>query len=339
MKAILARAAVVRAAEARAILARVAFVRAGLALAILLASGGGSALAAQEVAAWFDRSPDAAAYSSIRQELLSLAAESISAMHSDLPLAERLAEGARKHVPPDRLAGALESETLRLGTVAAEIDQRGLLPRDAKASGTMMAQLGIALRSGLDPQDIGAAFDGAVARLGQTAEARSRALAVISAVAGLSLDTDQRFALIGALAASPLPTTRFRGVRGSLADLMAQHLSPAAATAALIDSFGARPQDTRPSPMEQGSHKNEGKTSAEVPGAQAPNPSAPTSGPGTSGMPMPHPSGTGPALHPAGPGMPAPHPEGSGMEQNQSGSNEAHGLLRGDGREGKGHSQ
>jgi len=218
-----------------------------LALTVLLVSAGGSALAAQEVATWFARSPDAAAYAAIQQELLSLAARSVVGMHSDSPLAERLAEGARKHVAPERLVAALGNETDRLLAAAVDIDKLGLLPTDAHSAGNLMTQVGIGLRAGLDPKDIGAAFAGASARMGQGAAARDRALAVVSAVAGLSLDPNQRYALIGALAASPLPTVRFRGVRGALAELLARHLTPEQATQALIDSFTAQAPGPRPS--------------------------------------------------------------------------------------------
>ncbi|HUX41590.1 MAG TPA: hypothetical protein VMV83_10535 [Rectinemataceae bacterium] len=214
--------------------------RAILALAVMLGFASGSALAAQEVSSWFDRSPDAAAYAAVKQDLLALAARSISGMHSDRPLAERLAEGARKRVAPDRLLAALGTETDRLLSAAAEIDKRGLLPTDSRSAGTMMAQVGIALRAGLEPNDIGAAFDGASARLGVSPAARDRALAVISAMTGLSLDAKQRSALIAALAASQLPTVRFRGVRGALAELLARHLTPEQATQSLIDSFSAQ---------------------------------------------------------------------------------------------------
>jgi len=211
------------------------------ALAILTFAIRGGAVFAQEVAAWYANSPDAPGYISVRKEFLELAERSIAGMHSDRPLAERLAEGALKHVAPPFLFSALEAETDRLLDVASDLKARDMLPTDARSAGGLMSQIGIALRAGLEPRDVDAAFDGAISRVGRGAEARNRAIAVLSAVAGLSLGPDQRLALVGALAASPLPTARFEGVRGTLADFFARNMSAAEASAALIDSFEARP--------------------------------------------------------------------------------------------------
>ena len=224
-------------------------------LGLILCILGSAGLWAQDVESWFARASDAKAYAGVKQDFILLAQKALDAMHSDRPLAERLAEGARKHVAPDRLLSALSLEMGRLIEVASDIDARGLLPSDSGSAGNLMSQVGIALRAGLLRRDIDAAFDGSVKRVGSGQAARDRAVAVLSAVAGLSLSADQRYALVGALAASPLPTPRFRGVRGTLADLLAQNMSPEEATKALIASFSASPSIVTPKRSPEQNHE------------------------------------------------------------------------------------
>ncbi|HUX39471.1 MAG TPA: hypothetical protein VMV44_16350 [Rectinemataceae bacterium] len=246
----------------------------GLFLGLIFAFLGSTALAAQDVESWFARASDAKAYASVRQDFVLLAERSISDMHSDRPLAERLAEGARKHVAPDRLLSALSLEMNHLFEVAADIEARGLLPTDSASAGNLMSQVGIALRAGLQRRDIDAAFDGSVKRVGSGQATRDRAVAVLSAVAGLSLNADQRFALVGALAASPLPTPRFRGVRGTLADLLARNMTPEEATIALIASFQAQPSATSQDRSRAGGEARAGTQTESRPQSTAERPSA-----------------------------------------------------------------
>lgn len=241
-----------------------------LAALCLLLFLGTAALGAQDVAAWFLRSPDAGAYAGVKSALLALAERSRAGMHSDLPLAQRLAEGASKRVEPQRLLSALRGETEELLAVAGDIARRGLLPEGAGASGSMMAQIGIGLRAGLSRADILAAFDGALSR-GSGAEARDRALATIGAVAGLGLPAEQRLALVRALAASSLPSSRLRSVRGALADLLARDYSPAEATAALIDSLSSGPPRRGSAEAEQGGRAQERPKSESDAERPAPN--------------------------------------------------------------------
>lgn len=230
----------------------------------LVCLGMAAGLAAQDVQAWFDRSADSAAYASVQADFTALAATEIAGMGSDKPLADRLSEGARKGVAPTRLLAALRTETDRLLEAAVVIKRRGLLPAKPTAAGDLMAQIGIALRAGLDTRDVEVAFDGAMARLGAIPAAADRAVLVLSAVAGLAIDDVNRAALIGALSSSALPPYRLHDVRGAFAELLARNYGVGEATRALIASYrgedgsnrepagragdGAGPPDARTSP-------------------------------------------------------------------------------------------
>ncbi|MEI6386090.1 MAG: hypothetical protein WCQ50_05600 [Spirochaetota bacterium] len=201
-----------------------------------------AALAAQDVEAWFARAPEAAAYSSVRTGLLALATSERSEILTDHPLADRLAEGARKGVPADRLLSILTEEAKGLSQAATLLKERGLLPTAAADSARLFSQLDITLRSGFSVEDFGAALDGALSKKGKKAEVPGRAVAVLSSLVGVNIEGQSRRSLIGAMAAGPLADSRLSSVKASWANLVSRNATPEQTLSSLIDSVGPRPR-------------------------------------------------------------------------------------------------
>lgn len=275
------------------------------ALSVALPAG----LAAQDVEAWFARAPEASAYSSVRPGLLALATAARSEILTDHPLASRLAEGARKGVPADRLLSILTEEAKGLSQAATLLRERGLLPSSGEASAKLFSQLDIALRSGFSVADFGVALDGALSRNGKKTEVPGRAVAVLSSLSGINIEAQSRRSLISAVAAGPITDSRLSTVKASWANLVSRNASPEQALASLIDSVGPRPK-AKVADKDGEASPTEGKASAGQ-AAEGPveNGKVP---PGERPRPGKQPGGMPPQGMPAGgmPGMPgnAPHP-------------------------------
>ncbi|MFZ4614913.1 MAG: hypothetical protein ACOYM2_01795 [Rectinemataceae bacterium] len=268
-----------------------------------------AALAAQDVEAWFARAPEASAYSSVRSGLLALATATRSEILTDHPLADRLAEGARKGVPADRLLSILTEEAKGLSQAATLLKERGLLPTAAADSARLFSQLDITLRSGFSVEDFGAALDGALSKKGKKAEVPGRAVAVLSSLVGVNIEGQSRRSLIRALAAGPIADSRLSSVKSSWANLVSRNATPEQAVASLIDSVGPRPK-AKVADKDGEASPTEGKASATQAGeGQTENAKVP---PGERPRPGKQPGGMPPQGMPAGgmPGMPgnAPHP-------------------------------
>jgi len=240
--------------------------------------------AAQEVEAWFARAKEANAYASIKPVLLALAEESRSGMLTDKPLADRLVEGAKKGVAPQKLASVLKEETSRLLSAATALRERELMPTDRVVATRLFTQIDIALRAGFDVADFEAALDGALKSLGKTKAVPSRAIAVLSAIAGIRLENSERIELISALSAGPFPDDRLQSVRSTWAGIASKNLSPAETAKIIAESFGPtllRPdRDARPLGPPAGSHplqpgRGDGMGPPTTPGMPADKPIGP----------------------------------------------------------------
>ena len=177
-------------------------------------------ISAQEVEAWFSRPGESASYATLKTQLLALAATERSAILTDRPLALRLIEGARKGVSPSKLVGILKDETTQLVAAAAVLREKELLPTDRDAANRLFLQLDIALRSGCDVADFSAALEGSIAKNGRGPAASTRAVAVLTSIAGMKIEKKDRGELITAIASGPLPDARLSSVRSTYADLV-----------------------------------------------------------------------------------------------------------------------
>jgi|GEM_PF-2240517 len=141
---------------------------------------------AQAVEEWFQRSPQAAPYATIRGEAEALARGAAAVGVPDRLLAQRLEEGAQKAVPADRLAAALRSEAALLESAAATLAKRALLPEDRDLAAEVLGQASLLIRAGIDEDELGAACDAALARPKKYAGAAiSRALSALYTVVSI----------------------------------------------------------------------------------------------------------------------------------------------------------
>jgi hypothetical protein len=244
-------------------------------------------LSSQSVEAWFSRAKEASAYASVQADFLALSAAARAGMLTDRPLSDRIVEGARKGVAPQRLLAILKDETGKLLTVAALLRERGLMPANAETADRLFSQAAIMLRTGLEPEDFKAALDGAISSLGANQAASARAIAVLAAVAGIPVDEEARQDIIVALASGPLPDSRLDSARSTWAGLAARSVPPADMVKALVESLGpAKPgsgKDVQPKPPE-GPPPAKGQGTDKPGGAEN---QAPRLGPESSGGPVP----------------------------------------------------
>lgn len=195
---------------------RARFLLASLLLASVVQAAG------QEMRAWFERSPEAAAYAAIRDRVEEL---SLRARKAGLPerlLAGRLVEGAAKRADPERLLLALSEEADRLIALKSSLGERGLLPSDPGEAEGILAEGSVLLRAGLGLPLLLSAVDASPRDRGGPGAAVARAFAALGAVlsvhARFALGEAAASALAASLAGSSLPESRF----GSLVSLFAR---------------------------------------------------------------------------------------------------------------------
>ncbi|HUW40122.1 MAG TPA: hypothetical protein VMV90_03875 [Rectinemataceae bacterium] len=155
----------------------------------------GTALSAQEVAAWFASSSAAAVYAGIRVETESLAASAAARGVPESLFVRRLAEGAEKRIPPERLASALRDDEARFTGVALLLRLRRLLPPEPERSGRLIWQGSLLLRAGATSPDLAAALDAAAATAGGAFARAERAFDAL----GLTVSLNARFGLPSAV--------------------------------------------------------------------------------------------------------------------------------------------
>ena len=209
----------------RSIISRAAKAFAVLALLFALTAS----LSAQDLAAWFAKPANQAAYGAIAAEAQTLAVALRAASLSDSLLAARLEEAARKRVPASLLLATLRDDMARYLSVSAALRDHGLLPPDAKKASAMVEQVALLLRGGIDEDQLNAALDASIAKLGAKAAnnaAVTRAVAALSVVAnakaqyGLSEESSRLLAV--ALAESNLSNKKLDSVLDSIATFLAQ---------------------------------------------------------------------------------------------------------------------
>lgn len=175
--------------------------------------------AGQDLSAWFDHAPEAAAYASGRHAAEALAAKVRAAGLADRLLVDRIVEGVRKRVPPDRLIAAMVDETTRLESISRLLAERSLLPADPSEAAGFAAEASLLMRAGATTAEFEAALDAAAKLETQGKPGSSqgirveRALSAIATVRAINarfpLDEADRSSLCFALVGSVLDSGRF----------------------------------------------------------------------------------------------------------------------------------
>jgi hypothetical protein len=182
---------------------------------------------AEGIAAWFDTSPSSAVYAGIRSEVASLAASAAARGVPESLFVRRLAEGAEKRIPPERLISALRDDAERFTDVALMLSDRRLLPSETAPAGELIWQGGLLLRAGVTSADIAAAL-GAAASIGgmpTAGDAYARARRAFEAL-GTAVSLNARYSLspdaFARLAVSIVRSPLDRGVFASLVSIFAR---------------------------------------------------------------------------------------------------------------------
>ena len=183
--------------------------RIGFAVLFLFAFA--SSAEAQDLAAWFAKPANQAAYGAIAAEVDTLAYSLKVSSLPDSLLAARLEEAAKKKIAFTVLIATLKADTARYLAISAALRDRSLLPENDKKIATTVEQIALLLRAGIDEKTLEASLDASHKKLGRKAkesDAVSRAIATLSVVAtanaayGLSDEEERLFAI--ALAGSDL---------------------------------------------------------------------------------------------------------------------------------------
>lgn len=183
----------------------------------------------QEVAAWFARQGSKTAYAAISKDILALAA----ALNADgLPetlLIARIEEAARKKIAPATLRATLAEDTRQYLEVADILRDRKLLPQDSRKMASVIEQVSVLLRAGIDETNLEKMLDAALAVADPKAKADTaldRTIAALSVVlSGRAANklTEEESLLLGlALVESPLSDKQFNAALGTIRSALAK---------------------------------------------------------------------------------------------------------------------
>ena len=174
---------------------------------------------AQNLAAWFARPANQAAYGAIAAEVDALAASLKASSLPDSLLAVRLEEAAKKKIPFTVLVATLKADTARYLAISAALRDRSLLPENDKKTATTVEQTALLLRAGIDEKTLEASLDASRKKLGSKAKGSdvvSRAIATLSVVATANatygLSGEERLLFAAALAGSDLSDKKLEDV-------------------------------------------------------------------------------------------------------------------------------
>ncbi|MDA8425358.1 MAG: hypothetical protein M0Z80_04415 [Treponema sp.] len=195
---------------------------------------------AQEVGAWFGR-PSASTYSGIRAEVESLAASASAQGVPERLFVRRLAEGAEKRIPPERLVAALREDARRFAEVALMLGERSLLPPESERAGELIWQGSLLLRAGSRSADLAAALDAVAsgaAKAGAGGAFAQAQRAEDSLAAAIALEARFHFASssVGRLAAAIARSRLERGIFASLVSVFARAAASGLSADAAADS-------------------------------------------------------------------------------------------------------
>ena len=199
-----------------------------------------AALSAQNLAAWFAKPANQAAYGAIAADAEALAVVLRAASLSDSLLSKRLEEAARKQVPANVIMATLAEDVRKYLQVSQSLRLRKLQPTNAEQASTMVAQVSLLIRAGIEGRELDASLDLAVDKLGAKPAAVSRAVAALSVTAAAraeyKLSVEESLFFTAALVQSNLADRKMNSVLASIKNLIAKGGSTDAALDAVMES-------------------------------------------------------------------------------------------------------
>jgi hypothetical protein len=196
----------------------------------------------QEVAAWFAKQGSKTAYAVISKDVLALAAALKADGLPETLLIARIEEAARKKIAPAILRTTLAEDTRQYLDVADILRDRTLLPKDARKMASLIEQVSVLLRAGIDEANLEKILDAALAAADPKAKAETaldRTIAALSIVlSGRAANklTEEESLLLGlALVESPLSDKQFSAALGALKSALAKGTSFSDALTTLDD--------------------------------------------------------------------------------------------------------
>ncbi len=193
---------------------------------------------AGELDLWLSRSAEARPYEAIAGNLREIVAGAAADGVAERLLLDRIVEGARKKASADRLLQAVEAEADRLSFLARSLAE-GWPDTNAKRRETVLAELSLALRSGVDREEWGRASRSVLDAKG----APERAVAIVDLLASIDparlIPAEDRLALVGAIAASRFRTDSIDSLVAVFTRGRARGLSPALVARAIAEGLAA----------------------------------------------------------------------------------------------------
>jgi hypothetical protein len=183
----------------------------------------------QEVAAWFAKQGSKTAYAAISKDVLALAAALKADGLPETLLIARIEEAARKKIAPTTLRATLAEDTRQYLNVADILRDRTLLPKDTRKMASLIEQVSVLLRAGIDEANLEKILDAALAAADPKAKAETaldRTIAALSIVlSGRAANklTEEESLLLGlTLVESPLSDKQFNAALGTLKSNLAK---------------------------------------------------------------------------------------------------------------------
>ncbi|HWR11177.1 MAG TPA: hypothetical protein VN445_05115 [Rectinemataceae bacterium] len=211
-------------------------------LALLLVALFPADIAAQDLKAWFAKPANQAAYGAIATEAQILAEAIKKASLSDSLIATRLEEAAKKRIPATVLIATLKEDTARYLIVSDALRLRDLQPKNEKQATAMVEQIALLLRAGIERNELGAALDAAVSKLGKVAGGKpavSRAIAALSVVANARaeyvMSEEESLLLVITLVESDLSDKKMDSVLAFIKNVIAKGGSVSDALDAIVE--------------------------------------------------------------------------------------------------------
>jgi len=184
-----------------------------------------AAAAGDPLSGWFDTSPSAGRYESVRQELVSIVAEATGRGVPAELMASRVAEGAEKRVAPEKLVTALRKDLADYSAILSVFARTMQAAPEGRTRAELLSRGGLALRAGMDIETFERAFAGALRKGAAPRRAVDALVAVAAVDSRMPLDGESEAALAASLASSAEKEDRFsqlaslllRGKAGRLA--------------------------------------------------------------------------------------------------------------------------
>jgi hypothetical protein len=159
---------------------------------------------------------------------------------SDSLLSKRLEEAARKRIPANVIVTTLAEDVRQYLQVSQALRIRKLQPVNTEQASTMVAQVSLLIRAGIEARELDASLDAAVGKLGVKPAAVSRAVAALSVTAAAraeyKLSIEESLSFTTVLVQSNLTDRKMNSVLASIKNFIAKGGSTGAALDAVMES-------------------------------------------------------------------------------------------------------